>query len=160
MLIQFDYSITSNTGRKEKNQCMCQRRNLIIFLYGRAFLKKTAFDTLLKTQITDVWCLSSAKTLLVFSRTGEILFRFSFAEDTVYLYHFIGPFVDSQRITHIWQNLKAFKIDELKETKDRSRRTKWKHTGIKFLRESLENVWSLRRVVVFFFKITRQHLNE
>lgn len=85
---------------------MCQKRNL-----------KIEFVAAYQKQVTNLWHLSSAKTLLVLPKTGEILFKFSFAEDTVHLYHFIGPFIDGQRSTHIWQNLKAFRIDELKKGK-------------------------------------------
>lgn len=90
----------------KRNQCRCQKRTLQI-----------AFVAAYQKQITDLWHLSSAKTLLVLPKTGEILFKFRFAEDTAHFYHFIGPFTDGQRSIHTWQNLKAFRKDELKKQK-------------------------------------------
>ena len=104
MLIQSDYGITSDTSRKEK-KCRCQNRNLQIFFVFSIWLCICIFDEncfwYAATNSTDLWHLLSAKTLLVHPRTAESLFQFSFAEDTVHLYHFLGPFADSQRSTHI-----------------------------------------------------------
>lgn len=118
--------LTSNTEAKEEKQCKCHKINLkillfcnmVVYLYfSSAFLKKIALDTLLQIQITDLWHPSSYKTLLLLPRKEEILLKFSFAQDTVHFYHFIGPYVDGQRSTPIWQYLKAFRTDELKKQK-------------------------------------------
>lgn len=68
---------------------------MVVHLYfSSASLKKTALDSLLQIQITDIRHLSSVKTRLVLLGTGQIRSKFCFAGDAVHLYHFTGPFVD------------------------------------------------------------------
>lgn len=126
-----------------------------MYLYfSSSFLKKTALDTLLQTQL--IYDISLHLRHCYYFLGKKKYFSSSVLLKILYIfYHFIGPYVDGQRSTPIWQYLKAFRRDELKKTEDGYRRTKSKHRGmIIFLTKSSENVFimevfALDFVVVF-----------
>lgn len=138
---------------------------VVYHYFSSAFLKKTALATLLQTQITDLWYLPSSKTLLLLPRKEEILLKFSFARDTVHFYHFIGPYVDGQRSTPIWQYLKAFRIDKLKKQKMDAEQPNQSTEAWHCFSGSPRKMCLLWRfllwvLLLFFSKITRQQLKK